>query len=146
MDADEIALLSAVLIDERAIPVQDPAGKDGQDPRIGVGKRLTAAEDVKEAQSNCGDAVCAAENQAHPLLMILGKRIDRCQRRRLLLRCRDRIQGLVISVPHFPVTPPQLLGGPLHRNTLSTVGGLIESLSVDAHTGRHNQALDGEFH
>src|SRR5690606_26048945 len=75
MDADEVALLLAVLEDQGRPAVQDAGGEDGEHAGVGVLERLPRPIGVEEAQRDRGDAVGAPRDQAKPLLVVLAQRV-----------------------------------------------------------------------
>src|SRR5215218_3528570 len=71
------ASLGSILEHERRPAVEQAAGEDRQDTGVRVRQRLVASVDVEEAQRDGRDAVGRAEQQAHPLLVVLPERVDR---------------------------------------------------------------------
>jgi hypothetical protein len=59
--------------------VDIPRGKDGEHTGVGVRERLPDPKDIEESQDNGRDVVGTPDQQTHPLLVILGERIDRSE-------------------------------------------------------------------
>ena len=87
-DVHEVAPLAAVLVDQRRPAVQQPRGEDREHAGVRVRERLPRPVDVEEAQRHRRHAVGRPVEQAHPLLVVLGQRVDRGERRLLRLRRR----------------------------------------------------------
>src|SRR2546423_15118034 len=90
MNADKVPALLPVLEDYGRLVVQQPGRKNRQDSRVGVRKRLPRAVNVEEAQRHDRNAVRPADHQAHALLAVLVKRIDRGNIGLLTFWCGDR--------------------------------------------------------
>lgn len=115
VDAHEIALLQSILEDEWCVAVEQPRGKDREHAGVRIGERLTSAVRVEEAERDGGDAVGAPEHDAEPFLVVLGARVDRVERRRLVLRGRERDEDRAVLVAHLPIGAPELVERAIHR-------------------------------
>src|SRR3712207_6237795 len=74
VDADEVAPLLAVLVDQRRAVVEQAAGEDRQHARVRVRQRLVRAVGVEEAHGHGRDPVGRPEQQALALLVELVQR------------------------------------------------------------------------
>ena len=88
--ADEVALLFAILKDERRLVVDHARGEDGGDTGVGVRERLARAVDIEEAKRGDRQIVVAPEDEAELLLIAFGERVDGVDLGRLCLVCGQR--------------------------------------------------------
>ena len=101
----EVALLLAILEDERRLVVQQPGNEDRRDPRVGIAERLPGSVGIEQPQGNSRDAESAPDRQKHLLVIALVDGIDRGRLEAFLLGRGDWVQRLAI----VRQVPPLLL-------------------------------------
>lgn len=139
---DEIAPLIAVFEDHRRLMVRQSGGKIGEHTGIGVGQRLTCAEDVEQAERHGLHPIGFREDQALPFLRVFGERIDGGEIYRLFFIGRNRNEGLAVLGAEIPLAALHLLRPAAQEAEHVAIRFSVAAFSVDTHGGGNDQLLD----
>jgi hypothetical protein len=137
---DEITLLGAIFEYERRLAVHEARSEIGKHARVGIGKGLTGAEDVEDAEGDRLHRIDISENQRALFLDVFCQSVDRCQINVFRLVGADR--GNRAPVARDGIPEPGLQASPASSSVLYALSLLreIEAFAIDTHRRGNDEA------